>query len=180
MNYITGIGSRNTPMPALCALYDFFKRLSTLDGARLRSGHAAGADRACEVGMDGASDIYLPWKGFGTKPYKDDLGMPVMGEAIPIDSVVQQYHRDALKDVCHTMNRQPGGPVYKLVLRNMAQVLGHGSEPEPSEVVVCWHPGQGGTMYAVHAAADFGVPVVNLRDGLDEAWERIGGILKIL
>lgn len=179
MRYVTGIGSRVTPPEALSTLTTLVQRLCAEDFV-LRSGHAAGADRACEDGAAGHAHIYLPWPGFGTQPYKDDPGAPVQGTTYVIDAVRRGYHAQALANVYAQFGRRvPGGPVGKLMLRNMAQILGHSKEPVPSELVICWHPGTGGTLYAVQAAVNAGVPVLNVRGmSLIEAWRQVTDIVE--
>lgn len=181
-DYFTGIGARRTPPAALAILRSISKDLVAW-GYRLRSGHAQGADRACEYSADGDADIYLPWAGFGTKEYRDDVGDPVRGNPVVVDPSCRQpeFCADAIRAACTTMGHRfdtMRQGVQKLVFRDAHQVLGHGPEPHPSKLVLCWHPGTGGTLYACTIAAAYNVPVVNIC-GMDEqqARTRVGGIL---
>jgi len=180
--FFTGIGSRETPQEALRVLH----RLSAYlvkKGFKLRSGHAYGADRACEEGADGSAVIYLPWKGFGQKPYKEDPGARVVGLWVvpPLLRLPKDY-LNVIKWVCEERGSSyddMSQGIQKLLYRNVCQVLGHGPEFHPSEVVICYHEDTGGTMYAVDIAILYNVPVLNVR-GLDyyEAKKKLKYILK--
>lgn len=59
----TGVGSRETPEPALALIERVAKKLAA-DRWTLRSGHAPGADQAFERGAAHRAEIYLPWPDF--------------------------------------------------------------------------------------------------------------------
>ena len=166
MLYYTGVGSRETPKSVLKLMEQIAEDLA-LHGLRLRSGHAAGADRAFERGAGGNADIYLPWRTFGIKPYGNDPGQQVIGTPIVCDSqcLKPDFCHTAITDACLDKHRNWSHmkqSVQKLLFRDALQVLGHGKEPEPSKMLICWMAGSGGTDYAVHIARQNCVPVVNM------------------
>ena len=163
IRYYTGIGSRKTPEPILSYMRYIAGTLNGY-GYTLRSGHAVGADRAFESKAN-LADIYLPWEGFGVKPYKDDLGQIVSGNTIVMDDFKLPLHFDIYKQVCKNMGRSwgdmPSG-VRKLTYRDVHQVIGHDRIPIKSDFVICWTNESGGTHYAMETANIFNVPVLNI------------------
>lgn len=182
--YFTGIGHRNTPNFYCRILLAASQYLMSEYKLKLRSGHAVGADRACEIGADGFADIYLPWEKYGVKPYKDDPGMEVMGnECIPL-------YNKAKEDLAILMCKLAAGREYhdksrtngikNMLYRNVAQIVGHKTEIELSKLVLCYLSGKGGTAYAVALAKHFDIPTVNIYQtrSLKEVKSLINQVLK--
>ncbi len=157
--FYAGVGSRQTPPDVIRVM----ERLGlALSGSYvLRSGGADGADAAFERGAlsaNGATEIYLPWRGFNGHT-----------------SSLVQVTADAMalaKTVHPAWERLGEGP-RKLHARNMNQVLGQ-SLSEPVEFVVCWtadgceterdrRQTTGGTASAIVLASRHGIPVFNLQ-----------------
>ena len=166
-SYYAGIGSRQTPEPILKIMARCARWLATR-GWVLRSGHAAGADRAFEFGAAGAADIYLPWTSFGQVRYKDDPGCPVEGRAI-CEPRTWESNLLYLHELGLVNEPTVPGPVRPLFGRNVAQVLGLHTRGDPaSKMVICWAPigfhGKplGGTAVAIRLAEYHQIPVLNL------------------
>jgi hypothetical protein len=144
------------------------------EGYILRSGGADGADTAFEDGHDyagcevigGDKEIYLPWKGFNNRDNGEGCDIyPPTKRAIEIAS---KFH--PTWDRCSSA-------VQKLHARNSHQVLGKDCET-PSEFVICWHPGYGGTMQAVRIATHHKIPVYNLAEENDQIV--VGAVLRFI
>jgi len=142
-----GIGSRRTPFDTLL----FMERLGqtlALQGHILRSGGASGADTAFERGCDnagGAKEIFLPWPGFNGR--KTSCRIPDNAFAM-----AREFH--PAWDRCSQAAQ-------KLHARNCQQILGAKLD-DPSDFVVCWSPGSGGTEQALRIARAKNIPVFNL------------------
>lgn len=151
-----GIGSRKTPDDVLKNM----KILGTILGGSdtipksytLRSGGAAGADTAFEIGCDasnGAKEIYLPWSGFNGKKSQ------YIGASPMAFNMTERFHPN-----WHALS--PAAK--KLMARNVYQVLGHDLKT-PADFIVCWTPNgtiTGGTGQALRMAKFFKIPVFNL------------------
>lgn len=184
--YFTGIGSRRTPLKYMSILEKASQYIVHTYQCTLRSGHAAGADRACETGAEGSAQIYLPWKNYGIKPYKDDPGMEVIGETIIPSKKKHPYITKIAEFMCdlvgeRSFNDMSSG-VQLLMLRNVNQLIGHNEnhvEPiEISRIVLCFSLETGGTGYATALAKYLGVPIINvlnknLHEVLTEINERL-------
>lgn len=165
--FYTGVGSRETPEDCLTLIQFLAVRLAS-EGWVLRSGHCVGADRAFESGAGGEAEIYLPWRGYGVRPYRDDPGRPVSGKVMhtcdyDIIACYDELVRLGVRYDCEVSR------ACKLLHgRNYCQVMGEcGGEGPVSEFLVCWarEAGgevQGGTATAVNLARLKGVPVWNL------------------
>jgi hypothetical protein len=157
MRKYAGIGSRSTP-------HDILEVMRYIGGFMaganwlLRSGHAAGADMAFELGcMDcnGRKEIYIPWNGFNE-------GYVTQGYILPSFSpkqidIAATFH--PAWEACTQGAR-------KLHTRNVCQILGDNLE-EPVDCVICWTPhasGNGGTGQAIRIAKHYGIPVFDLAD----------------
>lgn len=165
MKFYTGIGSRRTPEDVQDFMSCLASMLNVSYGYTLRSGHAIGADWAFEQGAKDNAHIYLPWKGFGTKPYKDDPGRPILGTPIVADSFELTTHTELYDEVCRRLNRENSyfsRAVRMLTYRDMHQVIGHEERIVKSDFVVCWTDAPGGTHYAIEAANIHGIPVYNI------------------
>jgi hypothetical protein len=176
--YFTGIGARATPRKDLQTLRKISRFLVLKRDFRLRSGHAAGADRACENGAGGFADIYLPWKTYGQYRYQDDAGMKVFGKPLVVKIENAEKWPEHFDLISAAFSQIKGGSfrdlsrgVAALLFRNSFQVVGHVRSKKtkeeilrPSKLVVCYHEGTGGTLYAVHIAESLQIPVVNVRE----------------
>jgi len=148
MNYYTGIGSRETPIPILKLFTQVGKYLANKNYI-LRSGHAEGADSAFEYGctmVSGQKEIYLPWKGFGGSDSSlivEDPKAFQMGE---------QHHP-------YWNNLSQGAR--KLQARNCHQLLGWDLNT-PSKFAICWTKngkGSGGTGQGLRIAKAYNIPI---------------------
>lgn len=155
-----GIGSRRTPPNVLSQMSDIATELAAA-GWTLRSGGAEGADTAFEVGCDiinGAKEIYLPWKGFNGNP------SPLFTPASQTFEVAKSIH---------AAWNHLSPPTRNLMARNVHQVLGHNVD-DPIHFVVCYTPDgctsrerytskTGGTGLAIALASTLDIPVFNLK-----------------
>ena len=154
-----GIGSRDTPSADLARLAET-SRLLAVAGWSLRSGAAAGADQACELGFaDGTGaahrkEIVLPWEGFcsrsGTEP-----------SCVVIDDAAM--HRRIVERLHPAPGRLTVGG-WKLMVRNVGQILGPDLK-RPVNAVLCWTEkghAVGGTGFGLRLAAAWGIPTFNL------------------
>ena len=147
MIYYAGIGSRQTPQEIL----DQFVGIGFLLGKKdfvLRSGGAKGADCAFENGCffsQGKMEIYLPWEKFNLK-----------------DSPLFRISQDAydLAEKFHPAWNNCSDAAKKLHARNGYQILGIHLR-NPSNFVVCWSPGKGGTEQALRIARHYEIPIFN-------------------
>lgn len=171
IKYVTGIGSRKTPDPIKKLMYAI-AAIFELNGFRLRSGGADGADTAFEHGslsVGGTPDIFLHEKLANGHP------SPLFTVCADALQLAQASH--PAWDAC--------GKTAKLLhARNCYQVLGQKLDT-PSECLVCWTPDgcinaltrsldTGGTATAIVIAALYDIPIFNLRraNALEqlEAW----------
>lgn len=156
-----GIGSRETPAEVLNAMRRVGARLAA-GGWILRSGAAAGADTAFEVGCDsedGFKEIYLPWPGFENHP----------GPFHPLTQAAFE-----LAATYHPKWESCGPLARCMHARNGYQVLGADLET-PADCVICWTAdghASGGTGQALRIARARGIPAFNLfwSEALDEFW----------
>jgi hypothetical protein len=151
MKFYTGIGSRETPKDILLQMTALAIALDNDDWV-LRSGGAAGADSAFELGTD-HKVIYLPWSGF-TNKIADNKSYIV--PPLNVDWVYDYHPAPELLSKAG----------FKLMSRNTYQVLGDDFNT-PSEFVVCWTSdgnASGGTGQALRIAKDFNIPIYNLYD----------------
>lgn len=119
-----GIGSRRTPPAVLSYMRRLAVRLA-VNGFVLRSGRAQGADQAFESGCldaGGASEIWVPWRGFGS------IAGP---ELLPSDRHFEAAAR------LHPAWGRLSQSVRSLHARNVGQVLGDDLQ-SPVNFVVCW------------------------------------------
>lgn len=160
MNLIyTGIGSRATPKEICNEFYRIGAKLASR-GFLLRSGGADGADLSFETGcksVNGAKEIYLPWKGFNAN---SSLLYPPSKKAY---DVAELFHP------CYNSLNHAGRA---LMARNSHQVLGHLLD-SPTDFIVSWTPNgedgvtqkttdlTGGTGQAIRIGAHYGIPIFN-------------------
>jgi hypothetical protein len=124
-----GIGSRQTPSDVLRRMTRYALRLQEL-GWVLRSGGAAGADTAFEMGAGAQKEIFLPWENFGIAPRP--------GQAPPaLTSPSQDAMRMAAK--VHPNWAACSRGARALHARSCHQVLGQYLN-DPVKFVLCWTP----------------------------------------
>ncbi len=157
----TGVGSRKTPTRIKMRMHTMSRALAR-NGFTLRSGGAAGADRAFQRGCDaenGAREIFLPWEGFRDHS-SDEHGIyvPTM-----FDEAVNVRAFEIASEVHPAWDRcSPRSAV--LHSRNVFQVLGPNLNL-PTMFVICWTEGgalKGGTRTAIMLAVKHAIPVYNL------------------
>lgn len=147
-NFYTGIGSRRTPKDILRYMKTFAVFLGT-KGVILRSGGADGADTAFEIGcsyVNGKKEIYLPWKNFNNNKSKF---YNISNEAMKI---AEKFHP--------AWNKLSDG-ARKLHSRNVYQILGYDLNT-PTNLVICWSDGSGGTEQALRIAKHWKIKIYNL------------------
>lgn len=163
MRNYAGIGSRDIPDPIKKAIFNIAKELAELD-YELRTGGAVGSDFTFEQGCDsvkGKKIIFVPWKGFGKKWGRTDYAHD--------EYHVKQEARDqveALIDEYKDFNKACEEYVWKLVSRNMHQVMGFDLS-SPAKFIVCHtKDGEevGGTRWALRKAHKHDIPIYNLGD----------------
>lgn len=157
-----GIGSRETPVEVCHRMVAIAHRLEEL-GFTLRSGHADGADLACERGVldPRKKEIFLPWAGFNYAKGGAEAGyywsFPTPELEQRAQFIAQRMHPNW--GACSQGAR-------KLHTRNVAQVLGRNvDEQEKSLFILCWTirgSGQGGTGQALRMARAYGIPIFDL------------------
>lgn len=151
MKYYAGIGSRKTPTHILSLMSSIARRLET-KGYILRSGSAAGADKAFMRGTSGPP-AYETW---------DPRTGPV------------KMHNWAIKEISKYCKEFPFAKMQsftkQLLVRNMYQILGENGD-KPVKTVICWtptldpcHKDAGGTRYACRCAIAHNIPVWNLNN----------------
>lgn len=181
MFYYTGVGSRRAPAEILSLCTRIAEKLAEL-GWILRSGHAQGCDRAFEIGANGKAEIFLPWRKYGQTPYKDDPGMPLLGQAIT-DDLREAYD---LAASLHPAWEACSEGARRLHARNTQQVLGRDLK-SPSKFLICWTPDgaetedevsieTGGTGTAIRLADQNNIRVFNLKN--EDTLERIKSFLE--
>lgn len=152
-----GIGARKTPDAILLKL----EMIGALLGARgyiLRTGRAAGADTAFEV---------------GARRVKGPMFLRVRSNWQPALDHAAKFHPNW--EACDEDARW-------LHARNSMIMLGDGDQfNDPVNFVVCWTEGakeRGGTGQALRIANHYGVPVFNLADDGAEAalWTFVAGL----
>lgn len=139
----TGIGSRKTPDNILNLFVELGKELAEMK-LILRSGGAPGADSAFEVGCDlvnGHKRIFLPWKGFNNNK----------SELFGVSTKCVNIARKLIPDF---NNRKYGAQL--LTARNVYQIMGNTLQ-EPTDFIVCYCDGTGGTANTLKIAKHFGI-----------------------
>lgn len=165
----TGIGSRSTPQDILEAMQSV-GRFMAHQGHILRSGGAAGADEAFEIGCDeanGTKEIFLPYMRFRN----NEAGPEFWGACPNALRIARQFHPNW---------RALGSLAWQFMGRNTYQILGKDLKT-PTEFVLCWTPGGksvGGTSQAIRLADHYRIPVFNLGSkSLDEVDDGISEII---
>ena len=148
--YYAGIGSRETPEDVCRKMFKTGRALAQLNYV-LRSGGAAGADRAFEAGCDagnGIKQIYLPYKRFNANE------SPYFGTTKAARAIAKKYHPNWTVLSC--LGRDFMG-------RNVYQLLGSDLST-PVQFILCWTPNgriTGGTGQALRMAEDYKIPIFN-------------------
>lgn len=180
--YYTGIGSRETPQSVMGVMEDAAFRLARM-GWVLRSGKAAGADTAFQLGMQRyaeavgfnplkhLAEIYIPWAKFkgGEGTRSDwDISLPYVDMLLPDqiatrDNIVHEIHPGA----AYMKEHKPGA--YALHSRNVHQVLGMNLDQTRVSSFVIYFAEEdkkgnpkGGTATAVKLAKKYGSRCLNL------------------
>lgn len=162
--FYAGIGSRLTPPNILKTMKELAGAYA-LNGWVLRSGGATGADTAFEQGCkehNGKCEIYLPWPG-----YNDNLSEYA-------NPPVEAFYA-ALDFHPNSSAIMKNDAVWKLMARNVQQILGEDLQQPLSRFVLCWTPDgaergedttvkTGGTGHAIRIATVFNIPVFNLKN----------------
>jgi hypothetical protein len=151
MKFYAGIGPRKTPEPIQKIMSSIAAQMYASNWT-LRSGHAAGADEAFEVGTP-QKQIFLPWEGFrgGRSNGK------YMGHLVPSQKQMQ------IAEDHHPAWHRCNNVVRLLLARNVPIILGETLE-DPVKCVITWLPPQyqGGTSHALRIASTWGIPVFNI------------------
>lgn len=177
-NYYTAVGSRETPVDIQIHMMRVAKRLRELEWV-FRSGKAAGADAAFQVGAqthlradyDGTfGEVYKPWKSFQTAPDSrtfDNEDGHTLWDWWDIDASKLPNWKEAQEIAS---NIHPAWDKLKtgakaLHSRNVYQVLGKDLNT-PSKFLVCYSKpsGQsvsGGTRTAYELARSYNIPCFN-------------------
>ena len=157
VKFYTGIGSRETPEEMQAPMFNIARRLSE-KGYTLRSGGADGADSFFEMGAK-KKEIYLPWKNFNNNP------SPLFELSDEAFEIAEQFHPAWEKLSKGARN---------LHARNTYQVLGKDLHT-PSDFIICWSKGTGGTEQSLRIARHYNIPIYNLYEmSLEEVIEKIG------
>jgi hypothetical protein len=159
--FYTGVGSREIPEDIEESIVKIAEFLAK-KGYTLRSGAADGADAAFERGCDkvnGAKEIYLPWKGFNNHK-------SLLSHIPACWPVAAQIHPNWKNLDCNARC---------LHARNCNQVLGKDLLSPSAFLIAYTEDGiiQGGTATAIRLAKQHGIPVFNLgfKNGLDNLRE---------
>lgn len=157
----TGIGSRETTEDVEKIMF----HIGVVNGKskiELRSGGADGSDFAFERGclsVFGPKEIFLPWKGFGSKwnrkPASNDDVFNNENAVKMVKELAEEYgdYKEEAEDW-----------YWKLLGRNMHQILGKNLD-KPTNEVVCYTEGgkeKGGTRWAIRCAKQHNIKVYNL------------------
>lgn len=153
----TGIGSRQTPEIWRDVFANVGSYIFNEYGLTLRSGAADGADTFFEKSK-GSKNIYLPSYRFNSRTTDNQT-------YFNLEAPLVQRYEPIIKQCCPHWDNIKRPNVRNLLLRNMAQILGHNSTClELSRFVLCWTPdGEylGGTRYALWCADLFECPIFN-------------------
>ena len=181
--YYTGVGSRETPEEVLELMRDVAYRLSRM-GLVLRSGKAAGADAAFQMGAqrwheecgylsippENIAEIYIPWDKFkGGEGLDDryDLSLRTLDRQVPENPQM----REQMAEEVHPVWERLSQGAKKLHERNIHQVFGKDLKNKgkgQSKFLIYYAKESknggalGGTATAVNTAASAGIPTLNL------------------
>lgn len=168
MLYITGVGSRETPLYTLGEM----KKIGEWCRSQkivVRSGHAEGADWAFEQGAREFTHAYLPWSTFNRH-------LPPVGARFEIvmDGAILNRAREIINQIHPCPSRLTQGAL-NMHSRNCFQVLGS-KLVAPSQALVCWTKGGkavGGTATAINLAINHKIPVMNMFDTQYSSAEKV-------
>ena len=153
---ITGVGSRSTP-PKILAEMIKIGRWCLDNGVWVRSGHADGADWAFEMGSQEKCIAYIPWASFNSH-LKSRAKIRVL-----TDKEVSMQ-TDLVKELHPAPDRLSEG-AFRLMRRNVCQIMGETPQSPLTNAVVCWTEGgklSGGTAFAMRLAHKLNIPVFNM------------------
>lgn len=172
MYAIAGIGSRSTE-PLILAEMEKIGIWCKQTNITVRSGHAAGADYAFELGSQSKCVAYLPWPGFNAN-LVSDAELVVYKPDFASVALAAKYHP--------AYDRLTQG-AKKLMGRSGWQVLGPDMKNKVN-AVVCWtedyQKPSGGTSHAIRIANAYGIPVINMSDPNFQTAEDVIVVLKTI
>lgn len=157
--YYTGIGSRETPAKILEIMFKCARWFSQ-NNYILRSGKAAGADCAFQLGVqsvNGKAEIFIPWHRFSGDCRLSDKYDNIQGSNKEAEKIAMTIHP--------AWNRCSQG-AKKLHTRNICQILG--SDLKTPSLFVLYYANevngkpQGGTATAVNLAKSYNIPTINM------------------
>lgn len=154
--YFAGIGPRTTPQPILESMARL-SQMMTMNGWKLRSGNARGADQAFQSGSNqNQREIFLPWEGY-ENGRSNEIDMAVHPITPMILSIAETCHPDW--EACKSGARS-------LLCRNVPILLGE-DLAVPVQFVATWIPQaySGGTRHALNIAEMHDIRICNLADG---------------
>lgn len=161
--FYAGIGARKTPQDIQDRMLEIAASLESM-GYTLRSGNAIGADQAFAKGVKTEAQIWLPFigfnPGFSSRHNKHIYEVIYPDDKEAYESIAKFHPKPS--SLNHNGNR--------LMARNYRQIIGCNGEGD-SEFVIAWTPeGKevGGTSQAIRIAKDFGIPVYNMFNYLNE------------
>ena len=177
MAIYAGIGSREIDSEIESLIFRIGKSLGK-EGWTLYSGGAIGCDFTFEKGCDeskGSKRIFLPWKNFGNKWDRNSHYLDVDS---PSEEAIEMVKKIAMDEYPEEYAYIKKDWNWKLLGRNMHQILGHNLK-KPVNSVVCYTKNAedvGGTRWALRIARKYNVPIYNL--GKKETKERFEKWLK--
>jgi hypothetical protein len=156
-----GIGSRETPPEMLQAMTNIAAQLE-VDGWKLRSGHAKGADTAFEDGVQDSEnqEIHLPWDGYN-RGWTSMTGFMVPIPTVELVTIAARYH---------PVWEKLSPTVQMLMMRNVSIILGANLD-RFVDMVICWTPGGkagGGTGHGIRVAKGYEIPVFDIANPVDQ------------
>lgn len=145
-----GIGSRKTPLRTR-AIMERYAKAAAMNKYILRSGGAAGADTAFEVGATRSKGLMEIFR--------------------PVDAAAQSWAL-ATVDMYHPSPKALSHYARLLMARNAMIVLGR-DKAFPVRQIICWTEGAqggGGTGQALRIAQDYAIPIFDLADSRVEKY----------
>lgn len=183
MRYWTGIGSRGIDQRTYDIMFKIGQEMAK-QGYILRSGNAQGSDMAFETGVcsvdPSLTDIWIPWKSFGTKNKGVNYSVPSVGDFNNVAKFLKEPRKGYPNGILPWYDKMSQG-AQKLHCRNYFQVLGNNGKL--SKVCIYAAPEDdkgnimGGTRTAVEIARYYGVPTFNLL--IPEDLHKVKDILKM-
>lgn len=153
---ITGVGSRSTPI-------EIMKEMTKIgewcldNNIWVRSGHAEGADWAFELGSQEKCIAYIPWASFNAH-LKSRAKIRVLTDK----EISMQTN---LVNEIHPSPGRLSNGAFRLMRRNVCQIMGETTQSPLTNAVICWTEGGkllGGTAFAMRLATKFNIPIFNM------------------